>query len=184
MKALADKREELDAKERSYSELSQQLHRFEEKKKEMAKSLEETKVSLGNVRHQIVYLKGQHESLFQKRGKKKRLMQQLMASTHQLMQQVIAELQESVAELSEKIEDLEKKINEQEDMERQIKTRLLEQERENDKLRLELEEVRKQKESLKNTLEEDTKQFQREIQRRIFELKLKEVDNKIIEMRL
>ena len=91
------------------------------------------------------------------------------------MKQLIEDTEKAVIELSEKIDELEEKTRTLEEEAEQVKIQLLKQKTDKDKLQLKVDQTQKEKEVLQSILETDRRQFQKDIEKMTFELKLQEV---------
>ena len=143
---------------------------MQEKDKEVASSLEETKRSLQTVEDQMQKLKSKHEKLVKKIERKNSHEQWLKKEKNArsgedycVMQDMIAEAEKAVAELSEKIIDLEKEIDAFRHKKKVINEKLLKQKDDKKQLEIELGKKQEELESVKKETEIQKKHLEEKI---------------------
>lgn len=170
LKRLSAETEQLTIKGVMSSEISQVVENLQEKDKEVASSLEETKRSLQTVEDQMQKLKSKHEKLVKKIERKNSHEQWLKKEKNArsgedycVMQDMIAETEKAVAELSEKIIDLEKEIDAFRHKKKVINEKLLKQKDDKKQLEIELGKKQEELESVKKETEIQKKHLEEKI---------------------
>lgn len=147
----------------------------------MIETLEETKLSLGEVRNKIWRLQSRQEELIRKREEKeaqRRSLAQLDTTSGAEFVKVkclIEEVEEAVIMLSGRIDKLERKTRMLENEAEKMRIQLTAQSDEVSELQQQIDVVKREKHSIEKTLKERKLEFEGKVQEMMDKMKLQEV---------
>ena len=187
LRALANQSDEIAFKDTHHSDLNDKLDGLKEEERRVDKTLQDAKLSLSSVKVQINKLRSEQDILIKKRENKQSSMQWLQRQKtskfgEELAQinQMIIDIEETIFELSTQIDDLEEKINAHNKHVKQMGAQVILKEKEKEQLKTEMDKILKEKSDIERELEEKRREFESEMQRMMYELKLSEVGKEIL----
>lgn len=180
--ALAVQREEILNKERQHSAMNDQLNELRAREKNATEAIQQSTSSLESVKNQIDRLRQEHENLTDTREKRKSIKKILIAQRSSRTGEDLAELnkmikdiEESVAMLSDQINELARKIRKQNEQLFEMTAQLVQKEQEKKQLGVKIDELQKEKTVLESVHEKARREFEHEMLKMMFALKLSEV---------